>query len=122
MKWSSVAKPLRLNAIFFGVGAVVITVIMLNSGFDFLMKLITLQGAQWISAAAVGAIWTAFIMLVTVIVSGYSNTMVQLVTDPPDKEEGTVPAGTHERIVKEVRGDTYIDTVEETTTVETDKT
>ena len=102
MKWSSVAKPLRLNAIAFGVGAVVITVIMLNSGFDFLMKLITLQGAVWISAAAVGAIWTAFIMLVTVIVSGYSNTMVQLVTDPPDKEDGTVPAGTHERIVEQV--------------------
>ena len=122
MKWSNIAKPLRLNAIAFGIGAVVITVLMLRLGFEFLTGLVTAQGAQWITAAAVGAIWTAFIMLVTVMVSGYSNTMVQLVTDPPDKEEGTVPAGTHERIVKDVRGDTYIDTVEETTSVETDKT
>lgn len=97
--WPMFAKPVRPNAILFGIGAVVISVLMLKFGFSFLSELLGVANAAWVTAAAVGAIWTAFIMLVTIIISGYSNTMVQLVTDPPDKPAPTVPASTHEKVV-----------------------
>ena len=113
MKWSNFAKPVRPNAVLFGVGAVIIIVLMLRYGFEFLGGLLEEENKQWITGAAVGSIWTAFVMLVTVIVSGYGNTMIQLVTDPPEKEEGTVPAGTHERIVDRVSPEIDLNAAEE---------